>query len=285
MSIFPLISTDQLVDLLEHPGDFRLVDCRFDLANPGWGRENFLQAHIPGAIYADLNQDLSSAPSKNTGRHPLPDPEKFVDTLANWGIEPGRLVVAYDTTGASFADRFWWLLNAIGHENVQLLDGGFPKWQAEGHPIHSGLEPVASTSFHYRPVFNPEMYLTTLQILEIVNDPAWLLIDARSTERFQGLVEPIDPVAGHIPGAVNRIQSANLTSTGTFKPIERLRQEYAALIGSRPLDHVVVYCGSGVSSCHHLAALQAMGLSGVRLYVGSWSEWIRDPSRPIATGE
>ena len=285
MSTFPWINTDRLVDLLKHPGDFRLVDCRFDLANPGWGRESYLQAHIPGAVYADLNQDLSSPITKDTGRHPLPLPTEFIAMLANWGIEPGRPVVAYDATGGSFADRFWWLLKAAGHENVQLLDGGFPKWQAEDHPLHSGLELVTPTSFHYPPEFNSKMILTTEQIQQIIQEPDYLLIDARAAERFQGLVEPLDSVAGHIPGAVNRIQTANLLSDGTFKPVETLRQEFTELIGSRPLDHVVVYCGSGVTSCHHLAALQAIGLSGARLYVGSWSEWIRDPSHPIASGK
>lgn len=285
MPTFPWIKTDQLAELIQRPNEIRLVDCRFDLAKPGWGRESFIKTHIPGAVFADLNQDLAGPITKETGRHPLPDPARFVDALAAWGIEPGRLVVTYDTTGGSYADRLWWLLEAISHENVQILDGGFSKWQAEGRPVHSGIEPVAPAAYRYPARFNPDMFLTTAQVEEIKNDPAYLLIDARSPERFQGLVEPIDTVAGHIPGAVNRMHAMNLSADGKLKPAEQLRQEFANLVGSHPLDHVVVYCGSGVTSIHHLAALESIGLPGARLYVGSWSEWIRDPSRPIAAGK
>ncbi len=235
MATFPWIHTDRLAELIERPNEIRLVDCRFDLAKPAWGRESFMQAHIPGATFADLNLDLAGPITQETGRHPLPEPAQFVDTLATWGIEPGRLVVTYDTNGGAFADRLWWLLKAIGHENVQILDGGFPKWQAEGRPVQSGIEPVDPTTYRYPARFDPAMFLTTAQLQEIRNDPAYLLIDARSPERFQGLVEPIDPVAGHIPGAVNRLHALNLAPDGTLKPPDQLRQEFTNLIGSHPL--------------------------------------------------
>lgn len=285
MSPFPWITTAALAEMLQTPAQVRVVDCRFELAAPAWGLESYLKAHIPGALFADLNRDLSSPITETSGRHPLPDPVEFTGKLAAWGIDPAKHVVVYDTTGGGFADRLWWLLRAVGHERVQLLDGGFPKWRAEDRPVQSGGEAAEPVRVQYPARFDKGLYVTTPEVQAMRQDPAYLLVDARSDVRFQGLAEPIDRVAGHIPGAVNRPHASNLNADGTFLPLEQLRREFGELVGGRPLDHVVVYCGSGVTSIHHLVALQALGLAGARLYVGSWSEWIRDPARPIATGK
>lgn len=281
MPISPIISTGDLAGLLS-AANLRLIDCRYDLAKPEAGRAGYLQAHLPGAIFADLKHDLASPVTPTSSRHPLPDAADFVQTLAGWGISPDVHVVVYDGGGGGFAGRLWWMLRAVGHSNVQLLDGGLAKWQRENRPLSSGEESAAPGAQIYPAQFNPEMFVSAAQVLAITNDPAWRLIDARAAERFSGATEPIDPIAGHIPSALNRFHGLNLTPEGIFKPADQLREEFAALLDGAPADHAIVYCGSGVTSCHHLIALELAGLPGALLYPGSWSEWIRDPARPLA---
>ena len=274
-----LISTSELQPHLTDE-NWAIVDCRFDLARPEWGFGEYQKSHIPGAIYAHIDKDLAGPVTPVSGRHPLPDIDAFVRRLEAWGIGDETQVVAYDTSGGSFAVRLWWLLRWLGHPAVAVLDGGFPKWEAEGRPTTVGIETRPPAEFHPSPDWS--IIATADEVDRIRQDPDYLLIDARAPERYRGEVEPIDPVAGHIPGAINRFYGLNLGPDGTFLPPEALRRQFQQLIGSIPPDHVVVYCGSGVTSIHHLLALELAGLPGPRLYAGSWSEWIRDPKRPVA---
>ncbi|WP_299028164.1 sulfurtransferase [uncultured Thermanaerothrix sp.] len=282
MAYTTLISPHEL-SLHLHRSDWVIVDCRFDLIQPDWGFRSYQEGHIPGAVYADLDCDLSAPRTPQTGRHPLPTPAEFLERLQKWGIDPTKQVVVYDTVGGAFAARLWWMLRLYGHEVVAVLDGGFDHWVRLGYPIESGIHnnsPVAE--FNAQPNF--DAVATTAEIEQHLKHPRFLLIDARAPERYRGDVEPIDPIAGHIPGAVNRFHQNNLNPDGTFKSPEQLREEFIALLQGTPPENVVVYCGSGVTSCHHLLAMEIAGLRGARLYVGSWSEWIRDSSHPIATG-
>ena len=260
--------------------DWAIVDCRFDLARAQWGWEEYQKSHIPGAVYADMNHDLAGPITPDSGRHPLPDIQRLSRRLSEWGIGKDTQVVAYDDAGGSFAVRLWWLLRFLGHPSVAVLDGGFPKWTGEGRPTASGIETRPPAEFIPHPAW--DMLVTAEEVDRIRQDPSYRLIDARSHDRFSGQNEPIDPVAGHIPGAVNRFYARNLTRQGTFLPPETLREQFSTLLGSIDPDHAVVYCGSGITSIHHLLAMELAGLPGARLYLGSWSEWIRDRNRPIS---
>ncbi len=277
-----IVSTEILAAHLGDPA-WVIIDCRFDLQNPEWGLQDYLQGHIPGAIYAHLDRDLSGPKTAETGRHPLPEPDKWSQTLSAWGVEPGKQVIAYDTTGGSYAARLWWMLRWMGHEQVALLDGGFPKWVSEGRPVRSGIETARPGKF--RGTLIRRWWSAPADVERLRQDPHNILIDARTGARYRGEQEPIDPVAGHIPGAVNRFHGDNLGPDGTFLEPETLKAQYSALLRDLPAGKAVVYCGSGVTSCHHLVALEMAGLTGARLYAGSWSEWIRDPSRPRALGD
>ncbi len=277
-----LVETQELAEHLSDP-QWVIVDCRFDLQNTGLGFEQYQQGHIPGAVYAHMDHDLSGPKTPATGRHPLPDPETFIRTLSTWGIDSTKQVVVYDAAGGSYAVRLWWMLRFFGHDAAALLNGGLPLWEREGRPLASGVETNPPAVFTGQ--MHPEMLVTTEEVEQIRLDPTYLLVDARSAERFRGEVEPIDPVAGHIPGAVNRFHGKNLGAHGMLKPAAQIRQEFQALLGKTDPHHVVVYCGSGVTSIHHLLAMELAGLSGARLYLGSWSEWIRDPERPVTRGE
>lgn len=274
----PLLSTQELENRLHDP-NLVIVDARFDLSNPEWGQAVYLESHIPGAIYMDLNRDLSGRITPETGRHPLPSAEEFAMCLGSLGISRESEVVVYDSNGGAFADRLWWMLRMIHHPVVQVLDGSFTKWQHEERPLSSGLEERDYSNY---PVieFDPKLYASTTDVLDAINQPDYLIIDARSPERYRGEVEPIDPVAGHIPSAVNRFHGLNLRSDGTLKDPEILREEFMSLIGDHDPSKVIIYCGSGVTSIHHLLAMEYAGLPAARVYIGSWSEWIRDPSRP-----
>jgi thiosulfate/3-mercaptopyruvate sulfurtransferase len=269
------------------PADFGLavIDCRFELAKPEAGRLQYLSGHIPGARFADLNQDLAGPVTQDSGRHPLPDPLKFATTLARLGIEPGMQVVAYDAANGAFAARLWWMLRAWGHAQVAVLDGGYPAWTAAGGPAIAGEaaplsgKAVAAAPFASWPV------ASSAEAARVAGDPRRLLVDARAAERYAGSVEPIDSVAGHVPGAENHPFSSNLQSDGRFLSSEELRRRWQARLGARAPESLVAMCGSGVTACHNLLALEIAGLPGAKLYAGSWSEWIRDPTRPIATGE
>lgn len=274
-----LISTEDLFANLESP-NWVILDCRFDLTNPSLGQQNYLEKHIPKAIYAHLDRDLSGPLAPHTGRHPLPEINVFAKKIGSWGISNASQVVVYDSVGGAMASRLWWMLRYVGHQKVAVLDGGFGKWEQAGYPTTSVIQPNLVYHFEVKP--NWAILVNADTVEQIRMDSKYCLIDARTRERYNGENEPIDPIAGHIPGAINRFHGLNLTPDGYFKPAKLLREEFQALIGDTPLENVIVYCGSGVTSCHHLVAMGAAGLHGSKLYLGSWSEWIRDPQRPIA---
>jgi thiosulfate/3-mercaptopyruvate sulfurtransferase len=277
-----LISTAELAAHLTDP-DWALMDCRFSLDDPERGRRDYQQAHIPGAVYAHLNEDLSGPviPGK-TGRHPLPDVEVFARTLSHWGIDANVQVVAYDDSSGAIAARLWWMLRWLGHEAVAVLDGGWWPWQGEGRPVRSGLESRPPRTFVPHP--QPQLLARTSEIESSLLDQTSRLLDARAIERYRGQVEPIDPVAGHIPGAISAPFTENLNPDGCFRPPEEIRARFQTLLSDVPIDQVICYCGSGVTAAHNLLALAHAGLGDARLYAGSWSEWITDPNHRIEIG-
>jgi len=278
-----VVSTE---DLAKHLDDPRWVvfDCRFTLTDPEAGRRVYEAGHIPGARYAHLDEDLSGPiiPGK-TGRHPLPDPEALAKKLYEWGVGVNRQVVVYDDSFGSMAVRMWWLLRWLGHPGVALLDGGYPKWVREMRPVTSELPHIEKGNCVCLP--ERSQVATAEDVQQALISGEGLLIDARNERRFTGEYEPLDTIAGHIPGAINWDFEENLDIDGTYLPPEALRENYQALLNGRAPWQVIHTCGSGVTACHNLLAMEIAGLPGSKLYVGSWSDWITDPSRPIATGE
>ncbi len=263
--------------------DTLVIDCRFNLAQPSAGQAAYDAAHIGGAVYAHLERDLSSdkAVLAGQGRHPLPAVADFERTVRQWGITPRTRVVAYDDAGGMFAARLWWMLRWVGHDRVQVLDGGWQAWQAaQGETSNAAPAARPVSGFQAQP--RPERLVSTDAVLADLGQPTQQLIDARAPDRFRGENETMDPVGGHIPGARNRFFQLNLASNGRFKPAEQLRAEFTELLGDVPLSAVVHQCGSGVTACHNLLAMAQAGLDGTRLYGGSWSAWCADPSRPMA---
>ena len=255
-----------------------VVDCRHDLADPAAGETAYARGHIPGAVFLHLDRDLSSAKNGRNGRHPLPDIATLAAALGRAGIGPGVQVVAYDDCGGMMAGRLWWLLRWLGHEAVALLDGGLPAWTAAGGALSTEMPEPAARTFTPAP---RDWVLGADQVLAGLGRPDRVIVDARAPDRFRGENESIDPVGGHIPGARNRFFRDNLGPDGRFKPADQLRQEWTeALAGFAP-EQVVHQCGSGVSACHNLLAMEIAGLPGARLYAGSWSEWCADPARPV----
>ena len=277
-----LIAPAQLAALLD-AGNVTLFDCGFVLGDPDAGRNAYLESHLPGARYLHLDHDLAAPPSGTNGRHPLPDPETFAATLRANGVRHGQQVVAYDASGGPYAARLWWLLRWLGHDRVAVLDGGRQAWIEEGRPMESGTEPaVPAGDFTAAP--HGDMAITVDAIEANIAAPAFTVLDARSASRFAGEPNPIDPVAGHIPGARNRFYGDNLDAAGRFKPAATLAAEFDAIVGDVAPADLVMQCGSGVTACHNMLALEVAGRGGARLYPGSWSEWISDPARPVATG-
>jgi thiosulfate/3-mercaptopyruvate sulfurtransferase len=275
-----LISAEELRASLGRP-DWVVVDCRFTLAEPEAGRRAYLESHISGAVYAQMNEDLSGPVLKGkTGRHPLPSPKDLANQLGKWGIDASSQVVVYDATAGSMAVRLWWLSRWLGHDRVAVLDGGWQAWVAEGYPVSGGPEGREPRVFV--PRLRPELALDTVAVDRARGDERWRVLDARTAERFRGENETIDPVAGHIPGAVSAPYAENLRPDGRFRSREELRSRYAAVMGAVPAEHVVCYCGSGITSIHDILAMAHAGLGEARLYPGSWSEWITDPDRPTA---
>ena len=276
-----LISTEQLAGHLDDP-QWVVVDTRHDLMDPAKGRRAYEAGHIPGAYFLGVDEDLSGAKSGKTGRHPLPDPAAFAARLSPLGIGPGTQVVIYDDMAGNFAVRLWWMLRWLGHDRVSLLDGGYPLWLQEGRPTSTAMPAPRQGAFVPRPRLG-----ATVDVHFVARhraDPAVKLIDARAAERFRGEQEPIDPVAGHVPGAVNRFWKDNLMKDGRFKTPSQLRTEFKDFLAGADPGQVVHMCGSGVTACHNLFAMELAGLPGGRLYPGSWSEWCADPSRPMAKG-
>ena len=268
--------------LASAPESVLVFDCSFDLANPDAGPKAYADGHIPGAHYLHLERDLSGAKTGKNGRHPLPDRAALVDTLASHGLMQGQQVVAYDAQGGMFAARLWWLLRWLGHDSVALLDGGLQAWQGAGYALET--EPAGRKQGNFKAGAPLAVTVDAHALEQNLTTHERLVVDARSPDRYRGENETIDPVAGHIPGAVNRFFKDNLGSDGRFKPAHTLRDEFKAVVGSTQPEHVVLQCGSGATACHNALAMEIAGLHGAALYPGSWSEWCADPSRPVATG-
>ena len=274
-----LVSTDLLASHLD--GDWIIVDCRYDLQNEQWGRDQYQSAHVPGALYASLLEDLAGPRTGSNGRHPLPSIESLTATFGRFGISRDRQVIVYDQDSGAWASRLWWSLRYLGHDAVAVLDGGWAKWAREGRLVTSGDERRSPAIFKATP--RPEMRASVDEVSSAAQS-SLLLVDARAPERFEGRTEPIDRAAGHIPGAVNHFFKSNVADDGTMLPAGQLRDTFTQLLQGRDVSQAVMYCGSGVTACHNLLALEHAGLAGARLYPGSWSEWSSDPTRPIEKG-
>jgi thiosulfate/3-mercaptopyruvate sulfurtransferase len=277
-----LAETHVLARHLDDP-NWVVVDCRFVLTDPDAGRRAYAAGHIPGARYAHLNEDLSSPVTAVSGRHPLPKPPQLAVKLGAWGIDDDKQVVVYDDTFGAMASRLWWLLRWLGHEKVAVLDGGLPKWQRDKLPVTAELPVIRPAVFQARP--DDASWVDADAVSRGLKAGSVRLLDARAEERFTGEIEPLDKVAGHVPGAVNAPYEDNLDFSGELLSDEALREHYGALLEGKAPENVVVMCGSGVTACHNLLAMEHAGLRGARLYAGSWSEWIADPGRPVARGE
>ena len=269
-----LASTEELA---QHP-EWRVFDCRHDLANPESGEQQYREAHIPGASFAQLDRDLSARKTGSNGRHPLPEPKVFIAWLGRQGVKPTDAVVCYDGGPGAMAARLWWMLRWVGHEQAAVLDGGLAKWRREGRPVSAELPTFAPAAY---PGKAKGTLVASLALVEKKLKRAALL-DARAPARYRGEQEPIDPVAGRIPGAKNRFNNDNLSPQGILKNPELLRSEFESILSGRNPNDVIHYCGSGVAACHNALAMEIAGLPGSRVYIGSWSEWSADPARPIS---
>ncbi|MEM7208747.1 MAG: sulfurtransferase [Pseudomonadota bacterium] len=265
-------------DVQSAGSDCCIVDCRFSLFDPDHGAGQYAQGHLPGAVYAHLDNDLAGdIVFGRSGRHPLPNRDTFAKTLRTWGVNNRTQVFTYDDNGGAFAARLWWLLRWMGHEAVAVIDGGINAWKVEGMPLETDAPNIETGRVTVR-----EPLLEAVGADEVINNSGWVLLDAREPARYRGDAEPIDPVAGHIPGALNHPFTQNLTEDGRFKPNEQLEAQFRRTISDKPIDGVVCYCGSGVTAAHNVLAMMQAGLGTPKLYAGSWSEWIADPERPVA---
>ncbi len=280
MNFTTIISTADLAGHLADP-NLVIVDCRHNLTEGDAGASAYRAAHLPGAFFLHIDHDLSGTKTGKNGRHPLPDIAALAATLGRIGIDATKQVVAYDQNGGMWASRLWWTLQWLGHDRAAVLDGGVTKWTAEGRPLSAALPVAHPTTFMPKP---PRPTASAQEILQHLVDGTLTVLDARAPERYRGDIEPIDPIAGHIPGAINRPYTANLTPQGIFKSSEALRHEFEAQLPDRASSSIVHQCGSGVTACHNLLAMAIAGLPGSRLYPGSWSEWSSDVSRPVARG-
>ena len=276
-----LVTTAELAAHLNDP-DWVVFDCRHDLQNPEKGLRLYLEGHVPGARFAPVDTALSGPKDGTNGRHPLPDPDAFADFLGRHGVSDTSRIVAYDDVGGQYAARLWWLARWIGLTGVALVDGGWPKWRAERQATTTEVPAPRSGGVRARP--SRDGLWTTTEVQQRLGRTGSLVVDARAAERYRGEVEPIDPVAGHIPGAANRFFKANLREDLTFRPADDLRRDFETLLAGRSVGEVGHQCGSGITACVNLFAMEYAGLSGSKLYAGSWSEWIADPTRPVARG-
>lgn len=279
MTFTTLINPAQLAEHIDDP-QWIIFDCRFTLTDAAAGKHAYKEGHISGAHYAHLNEDLSGPITSTSGRHPLPDPELLASKFGAWGVDERKQVVVYDASFGAMAARLWWLLRWLGHHNVALLDGGLPRWQREGFPISADMPTIQTTKFRAR--LNAGLVVDAGEIERIRTDNNYRLFDARAEERFSGAVEPLDKISGHIPGAVNLPWEDNLDFGGNFQTPEELQESYAHQLGRVVPEHVIHMCGSGVTACHNIIAMEHAGLRGAKLYAGSWSEWITDPNRAVA---
>lgn len=277
-----LVSPEELASQMASP-ELVLVDCRFDLRDPGAGERAYQAGHLPGAVYAHLDRDLSDLNRQGRGRHPLPDADVFCATLSRWGVTPRHQVVAYDANDGAYAARLWWMMRLLGHERVAVLDGGISAWVARAYALDCQA-PRARAAGRYAARFDVRAMASTAVLAARMATGSGKLVDARAPERFRGEIEPIDRIPGHIPGAINHHYMLNLEADGRFKPAAVLAEEFRTLLGDSAPSETVLMCGSGVTACHNLLAMEHAGLRGARVYPGSWSEWISDPSRPVARG-
>jgi thiosulfate/3-mercaptopyruvate sulfurtransferase len=275
-ALSPLVSTE---DLSRHP-EWRVFDCRHDLMKPEAGEQMYRDGHVPGALFAHLDHDLSAPKSGTNGRHPLPDPAKFIAWLGAQGLKKTDTVVCYDGGPGAMAARLWWMLRWVGHDSVAVLDGGLAKWKKEGRPVSAEVPKFPGTT--YAGVVRPDMAVDVAHVEKHLGKE--LMLDARAPARWRGETEPIDPEAGRIPGSLNRFNSDNLTPESVHKSPAELRKAFETVLAGRAPGEVVHSCGSGVAACHNLLAMQVAGLKGAKLYAGSWSEWIADPKRPRERG-
>lgn len=282
-----LITPDQLQAV--RPDEHWLIfDVRHDLADHEAGRKAYDEGHIPGAVYLDHERQLSAPRTGKNGRHPLPDLSAFTALMRGLGVRPDVKVAVYDASGGAFATHLWWMLRWMGHEQVAVLDGGWNAWLDSGGLVEAGTVAPSAAAAASTNFVEPSAKMPTVDAAAIMNnltEPAFVVIDARAAERYRGEVEPMDPVAGHIPGALNRPNSLNLQDDGRFKPARQLHEEFVAQLGPRPAEQVVHQCGSGITATHNLFAMELAGLTGSALYPGSWSEWCSDSARPVAQGK
>ena len=280
-SLRTLVSATEL-HALQVRGDVLMIDCRFDLADPARGERDWLAAHVPGAVFAHLDHDLSDLSKRGLGRHPLPDEAAFSASLSRWGWHPDLNVAVYDAAnGALAAARLWWMLRLVGHERVAVLDGGLAAWKEAGFPLESGPVQRAHSDVQVR--FDHAALVGFDEVEQRRLQASARVLDARALPRYRGEVEPLDPVAGHVPGALNRPFAENLDSHGHFKPARQLRAEYEAILAGVRAQDTIHMCGSGVTACHNLLAMEHAGLAGSRVFAPSWSGWVSDSTRPVAT--
>jgi thiosulfate/3-mercaptopyruvate sulfurtransferase len=276
-----LVSAEWLAEKLGSPL-LCLFDCRFELSNPGYGRESYADEHIPTAIFADLEGDLSAPRTSSSGRHPLPAPDRFAAKLRDWGVSEDSQVVVYDDSAGMYAARLWWMLRWLGHDRVAVLDGGLRRWRQLDLPLQELAERPRTGNFMARQ--RPAMLANIEQVASVVTDNSLRLLDARAPERFRGEMEPLDPIAGHVPGARNHPFMSSVGDDARFLPVERLRYMLDGSLDGATSERTITMCGSGVTACHLLLAMEHADLPGAKLYVGSWSEWSRSRDRPVATG-
>ncbi len=280
MTYQSLITCEQLAAHVEDPG-WVIFDCRFSLHDPAMGAQAYRFGHIANARYADLEKDLSGQVTALTGRHPLPNLALLSKKLGHWGVANSKQVVLYDDAGGVFASRFWWLFRLLGHDPVAVLNGGLDEWKRQRRALTTAIPIVRPASF--RAYYDDTSLVTALQLENLLAAKSIRLIDARVAERFTGQVEPLDTVAGHVPGAVNHPFTDNLDANKCFLPKVKLSEQFRSLLAETPSEQVVHMCGSGVTACHNMLAMEYCQLRGSRLYAGSWSEWIRDPNRPVSS--
>ncbi len=278
MNASTLVSCEVLAGHLADP-QWRIFDCRHQLSDTAYGEQAYAKGHLPGAFFMHLDRDLSSPMNGRNGRHPLPDLQRLAGKLGAAGVSKATQVVVYDDAGGMVAGRLWWLLRWLGHDRVALLDGGIGQWVKEGRPLSTDVPKAGPAVFEYKP---RDWVVSADAVLANIAEQKFCVVDARAPDRFRGENETMDPVGGHIPGARNRFFRDNLDADGLFRPATELRREFLALLAGKAPEQAVMQCGSGVSACHNILAMDLAGLPGARLYAGSWSEWCSDPARPVA---
>jgi thiosulfate/3-mercaptopyruvate sulfurtransferase len=261
--------------------DFIIFDTRCDIKDSGYGIDSYTEGHIENAIFVDVDTDLASEKQQGTGRHPLPKVETFCDKLSHWGMDNNKQVVIYDDAGGAFAGRMWWMLRWLGHEDVAVLDGGLNSWVKNGNKLITS--PTLFKKSYFEPTINNEMIATLRDVENAQHVLNTILLDARSKERYEGISDPVDPIAGHVPGAISHPLGTNLDRTGKFKDKEELKHNFDKISHDLKEKEIISMCGSGITACHNILALEIAGIKNAKLYVGSWSEWITDPNRTVVT--